>query len=157
MQWDWHPRCKCCIGDQGRCKTSHSFLDLKKQLSDSTKLMDIRNDDFSRVHDYFQEKCVANTRMAFKVRSKMVEDVLENFENEYKKNGEDGLVCYYCDKNKIMSQSHCIESPGWTELKRRLDMTNTMDVVEFYRKLLSERARLEREGVTMTATHDSEL
>jgi hypothetical protein len=29
-------------------------------------------------------------------------------------------------------------------------MTDIMDVVEFFKKLLAERARLEREGVTMT-------
>ena len=31
----------------------------------------------------------------------MVADILENFKNKYKKNGEDGLVWYYCDKNKM--------------------------------------------------------
>ena len=49
-----------------------------------------------------------------------------------------------------------MKCPAWTELRKGLDMTNIMDMVEFFRKLLEERARLEREGVTMTASHDSE-
>ena len=37
----------------------------------------------------------------------------------------------------------------------RLDLTNIMDLVTFFRKLLDERARLEVEGVLGTASHDS--
>ena len=36
------------------------------------KVNGYKDDDFSKVQDYSQEKSVANTRMALKVRSKMV-------------------------------------------------------------------------------------
>ena len=41
------------------------------------------------------------------------------------------------------------------KLREGLDLTNIMDMVGFFRKLLDERARLEAESVLGTASHDS--
>ena len=54
-----------------------------------------------------------------------------------------------------MDQGHCIRCPAWAELRKDLDLTNISDLVIFFRKLLSERARLEAENVEQTASHDS--
>ena len=51
---------------------NHHQKDIKQELSTSKKLMEIKDEDFSEVQDYFHNKSVENTRMAFKVRSKMV-------------------------------------------------------------------------------------
>jgi hypothetical protein len=45
-----------------------------------------------------------------------------------------------------------MECPALMEFRNGLNMTYIMDGVEFFMKLLAERARLEREGVTLTAS-----
>ena len=95
---------------------NHHYLDIKKELADSKKLMDIKEENFSEVQDYFKEKSVGNTRMAFKVRTKMVSEIPANFKNKFKKKGDDGLICSYCKQGKIMTQSHCLECPAWGKL-----------------------------------------
>jgi hypothetical protein len=56
---------------------------------------------------------------------------------------------------KVMSQEHCLECPAWSELRKGLDVTNIIGLVVFFRRLLTERARLEEKGVTETASHNS--
>ena len=48
----------------------HHYTHVKKELGESTKLMDIKDEDFTKVQDYFKDKSVENARMAFKVRCK---------------------------------------------------------------------------------------
>ena len=134
---------------------NHHYQDMKKELDDSKKLMDIKDEDFSEVQDYFREKSVWKTRMAFKVRTKMLTEIPANVKNKFKKKGDDGLVCTYCKQGKEMSQSHCLECPAWDKLRVGLDLTNIMDLVAFFRKLLDERARIEKEEAMGTASHDS--
>ena len=131
---------------------NHHYKDMKKELRDSKKLMDIKEEDFFEVQDYFKEKSIGNTRMAFKVRTKMLTEIPANAKNRFKKAG---LMCTYCKQGKILSQSHCLECPAWDKLRVGLDLTNIMDLVVFFRKLLDERARLEKEEVMGKASHDS--
>ena len=91
--------------------------------------------------------------MAFRVGSKMVKDIPGNFRNKYKQKGDDGLLCNYCMENQEMDQAHCLHCPAWSELRTGLDMTNIMDLVVYFRKLLTERARLE--DVNTSASHFS--
>ena len=76
--------------------------------------------------------------MAFKVRCMMVPVI----PNNYKKN-ENGLICSYCHEGQVMSQSHCLVCPAWGEQREGLDLTSIVDMASFFRKLLTERARLE--------------
>ena len=128
----------------------HHSMDFKMELSESKKLKDIKEDDFSKVQDYFHGKSVANTRMAFKIRTQMVSEIPANFKNKFKKKGEDGLICTHCEEGKELSQSHCVECSAWVQLREGLDLSNIMDLVAFFRKLLAERARLEAESVSVS-------
>ena len=83
--------------------------------------------------------------MAFKIRSKMVKEIPENFKNNYK---EEGLICQYCTETKIMSQSHCMECSAWVEQR-------TLDEHHGPGDLLPERARLKAESVRKKASYDS--
>ena len=122
----------------------------------SKKLEDIKEEDFSEVQEYFKDKSVDNARMAFKVRCKMVEDIPGNFKEKYKRKGTDGLMCSYCGEGKMMTQNHCLDCQAWTEMRKGLDLTNISDLVVFFRKMLDERTRMEKEGVLpRTASHDS--
>ena len=54
---------------------NHHQSDIQMELNNSKKLNDVKDEDFSKVQAYFENKSVENTRMAFKVRSKMVADI----------------------------------------------------------------------------------
>ena len=61
---------------------NHHQNDLKEEIGKCTgKLESIKNDNFEEVQTYFNEKSVENTRMAFKVRSEMLETIPGNFKN----------------------------------------------------------------------------
>ena len=46
-----------------------------------------------------------------------------------------------------MTQSHCVVCPAWQELRVGLDLTDIRDLVMFFRKLLEERTKLDKENV----------
>ena len=54
-----------------------------------------------------------------------------------------------------MTQTHCLQCPAWAEQREGLQLNNIEDMVVFFRKLLVERARLDKENVFKTASHDS--
>ena len=58
---------------------NHHQQDLKKELEKSSKLSEVKDDDFSKVQEYFHEKSLYKTRMAFKIRSHMVPEIPGNF------------------------------------------------------------------------------
>ena len=131
---------------------NHHYRDMKIELEKSKKLGDIKHEDFSEVQNYFKVKSVETTRMAFKVRAKMISEIPENFKNKYK---EEGLKCVYCNQGEISSQSHCMVCPAWGKCREGLDLTNILDLVVFFRKVLDERAKLDAKNVLGTAMHDS--
>ena len=116
---------------------------MKKELEKSSKLEGVKNEDLREVQKYFQNKSVENGRLAFKIRSHMVQDIPGNFKNKFRKN-KDGLICNYCSEMEIMTQSHCVRCPAWAEQRAGLDLTNIDDMVVFFRKLLAERTRLDK-------------
>ena len=60
----------------------HHYDDLKKEISNSKKLNDIKDEDFSNIQEYFKDRSVENTRMAFKIRNPQC-----NFKKKCKKMG----------------------------------------------------------------------
>ena len=139
----------CCITKDAVKKAiyDHHYMDLKKELEGSQKLQEVKNENFREVQEYFKDKSIENSRMAFKVRCKMVPDIPGNFSSKYKKQGEQGLVCTYCQEGEIMSQSHCLECPAWEDLREGLELSKISDMVKFFRNLLKERAKLEAGNV----------
>ena len=131
------------------------YADMKRELESSKKLEDIKEEDFHKIQDYFYDKSVENTRMAFKIRSQMVADIPGNYKRKYKQKGEEGLRCSYCQQGQIMTQAHCLQCPAWAEQREGLQLENIEDMVVFFRKMMVERARLDKENVLMTASHDS--
>ena len=105
-----------------------------------------KDEEFHEVQEYFHEKSVEKGRMAFKVRSHMVQDIPGNFKEKFRKKG-DGLNCKYCDESEVMTQSHCLVCPAWAELRVGLSMDNIGDLVIFFQKLLAERTRLDKLSV----------
>ena len=126
-----------------RAVFDNHYMDMKKEMKEkSKKLKEICEEDFTEVQEYFNHKSVENVRMAFRVRCNMVDNIPANFKQKYK-NSEHGLQCSYCPEGGIFSQSHCLECPAWEEMRRGLDLTNIVDMATFFRKLITERERLE--------------
>ena len=126
-----------------RAVFDHHYMDMKNEMKEkSKKLKEICEEDFREVQEYFNHKSVENVRMAFRVRCNMVDDIPANFKQKYK-NNENGIQCSYCPEGGIFSQSHCLECPAWEEMRKGLDLTNIVDMATFFRKMITERERLE--------------
>ena len=82
--------------------------------------------------------------MAFHIRTEMVKEIPGNFKNKYRVRGTltDGLICLECQEQTVMTQSHCLTCPAWTEMRNGLDLSKISDMVVFFRKLLVERAKV---------------
>ena len=104
----------------------------------SKKLKDIKSDNFRGMQEYFNDRNLANSRMKFKIRTKMVENVPGNFKNRFKYS-ETGLNCSSC---KIeMTQDHCALCPARAELRAGLNMDNIDDVVIYFRRYLTHEKK----------------
>ena len=69
----------------------HHLEYMRGEIQEKKKLNNIKEGDFTKVQDYFSDKCVANGRMAFKIRCQMLEDIPGNFKNKWK--GREELKC----------------------------------------------------------------
>ena len=99
---------------------NHHYADMKREMEEGyTKMKDIKDDNFTEVQSYFKEKSIETTRMAFRVRCKMVKDIPGNFKQKYKK---EGLTCKYCNRGNVMSQAHCYECSAWSGIRKGLDL-----------------------------------
>ena len=103
----------------------------------------IKDEEFREPQSYMNEKSIEDGRLAFRIRSKMVKDIPENFKNKHKKDSQ-GLKCKYCSSGEILSQSHCLVCPAWKELRQGLELTDIKDLTTFFRKMMLERVKLDR-------------
>ena len=116
----------------------HSHYEHMMQLFEgSSKLHDIKEDDFRSMQLYFNDKNLESARTKFKIRTKMLEKIPGNFKNLYK-NQENGLKCDLCPDE--MTQNHCLICPERLELRKNLDMKNLDDLVSYFGQLLSDRS-----------------
>ena len=120
------------------------YDEMIESVKSKPKLDAINGEDFRKVQDYFLDKSVENTRMAFRIRTEMVKEIPGNFKNRYRVRGTltDGLICLECQEQTVMTQSHCLTCPAWTEMRNGLDLSKISDLVVFFRKLLVERAKV---------------
>ena len=110
------------------------YKSMLSQFETSKKLEDIKNDNFRQMQEYYKDKNLANARMKFKIRSKMVDKIPGNFKNRYKYN-EEGLNCTECLTE--MTQFHCTICPAREALREGLDMSSLDDAVIYFRRYLS--------------------
>ena len=52
-----------------------------------------------------------------------------------------------------MTQSHCLECTAWVDIKKDLNLTKIDDIVQFFQRLLIERAKGEVEEGLKTRPH----
>ena len=120
------------------------YNEMVESIQTKSKLDAINGEDFRKVQDYFHDKSVENVRIAFRIRTEMVKEIPGNFKNKYRVRGtkNEGLICSECSEQAVMTQSHCITCPAWTEIRSGLDLSKISDLVVFFRKLLVERGKV---------------
>ena len=78
------------------------YEDMKTGFEKSSKLESIKDDDFTQPQSYMHNKSVINGRLAFRIRSQMLDKIPANFKNKYR-NDQQGLICKYCTTGDILS------------------------------------------------------
>ena len=118
----------------------HQDIELKERIFKSTKMDKVKHNDFSKVQKYLTGKSIENTRMAFKIRCEMVEEIKGNFKDKFKRQGgEEALICQDCDTREIQTQSHCLVCPKWEDIREGLELDRIEDMVKFFQRILRER------------------
>ena len=101
-----------------------------------------KHDNFKSVQKYMKGKSIINCRMAFRIRCELVKEIKGNFKDKYRRRGGDqALICEDCDSEEIQTQNHCLECPYWEDFRRGSDLTKIEDLVEYFKKMLSERLK----------------
>ena len=119
----------------------HGYKEMKEEMEGKEKLKDIRHGNFRKPQEYMEEKSIENARMAYRVRSKMVETIKLNFKNSYKPL----LQCDFCSSGEEESQEHAMICEAWEEERRGLDLYRMSDVVKFFTKILKEKGKRRKE------------
>ena len=89
--------------------------------------------------DYMNTMTLSETRIQFKLRSHMF-DVKWN----YKSNPNYAKDLWKCDscKSSIQTQNHIMWCPAYSELRAGKDITNDKDLVDYMRKVMTIREKL---------------
>ena len=111
------------------------YKEMKLEISGYKKLEAIKNDDFSELPDYMNEKSLENARMAFRIKAGMVNRIKMNYKGSYKQN----LKCEKCEIGENETQCHAMICSGWAEQREGLDLERMSDMVIFFRRLLEEK------------------
>ena len=114
------------------------YNNMKENTSNSNKLEDIKYEDFHSFRPYFNYKNINNARMAFRIRTNMVENIPANFKGKY--DHENDLLCKFCP-NVQFTQTHSKACPGMKEIRNDLNMNNMEDLVIFFNRYLEEESR----------------
>ena len=120
----------------------HNYLEMKLEINKYDKLEDVKNEDFREVPEYMNIKSLDKVRMAFRIRSKMVNNIKMNFKNSHKNN----LKCEECTSGESETQCHALTCPGWQEQRAGLDLSSLEDMVTFFSRVLEDKARKKKEG-----------
>ena len=115
------------------------YKSMKEDIERSSKLEDIKHEDFRKIQPYFMYKSIENTRLAFRIRTKIVEKIPGNYKNMYNNNKE-GLRCSH-RQEQVMTQRHCVTCPGMEELRDGLDLDTMRDMTIYFRRIMSGRSR----------------
>ena len=86
MQCFGYPRCECGRDIIEAIFENH-YKEMMEIIKAKSKLDAINGEDCRKVQDYFHDKSVENSRMAFRIRTEMVKEIPGNFKNKYRVRG----------------------------------------------------------------------
>ena len=122
----------------------HNYGEIKEEMEKYRKLEEVKHGDFTKLPEYMiKEKSIERVRMAYRIRSRMVNDIKMNFKNSNKNN----LQCEWCDSGEEESQCHVTQCSGWEEERRGLDLYVMEDLVTFFQRILKEKGEKRKEGL----------
>ena len=101
------------------------------------KLDKIIGDDPTMAKEYMQQKCIADTRLIFRLRTEMM-DGKDNMRNKYKKTSTN---CDACDMGTAESQAHVMVCPGYADVRVGKDLDRDRDLVSYFREVMLLRER----------------
>ena len=113
----------------------HHYKEMKLEVCEYKKLESVKNDHFTELPEYMNEKSLDNARMAFRIKTEMVNKIKMNFKGSYKNN----LTCDKCMAEQNETQCHAMLCPGWAEQREGLDLNQMSDMVKFFTRLLQEK------------------
>ena len=111
--------------------------ELKEDMERYEKLKGVKNEDFRKEQEYLNEKGVVRARMAFRIRSRMVNKVKCNFKSMNRGN----LKCDMCDMEEDETQEHIVVCPGWKEELGSLDVSVMRDLTEFFMRVMRRKEK----------------
>ena len=101
-----------------------------------------KDEDFEDIQPYMHGKDINKTRMCFRTRCEMVDNIKGNFKSKHRRSGgEKALICDYEGCEQVETQSHCMVCPQWASIRDGLDLTKIDDLATFFQKLLLARAK----------------
>ena len=114
------------MGNDGK-KAVREFHEqkLKEEVGEKNKLEDIKHEDV-KLKEYFRGKNLTDTRMMFRIRSRMIQ-LKENFKNNpgYKK---DGWKCEGC-QCEVESNAPVMKCDAYEQLRDGKDLNCDEDLV----------------------------
>ena len=115
----------------------HNYKEMKDDINKCEKLEDVKHEDMRELPEYIKEKGIEKSRMAFRVRTKMVKTIKMNFKNSHRQN----LMCDRCDMGENETQCHAMTCRGWEQQRAGLDMSRLNDIVVFFTRILEDKDR----------------
>jgi hypothetical protein len=110
--------------------------ELKLKMGKKTEKL---KEEDCRRKDYMDNKCLADVRSIFRVRTNMVEGFRGSFQNMHRNTS---LDCVGCGR-EVDYQAHSMECPAYDDLREGLDMEKDQDLVTYFRKVMDRRSEEE--------------
>ena len=123
--------------DVDKAVTNHDKKETMEKFEKYKKLDKIIGDDPTIAKDYMKQKCIADTRLIFRLRTEML-DVKDNMRNKYKKTSTN---CDACDMGTAESQAHVMVCPGYADVRVGKDLDRDRDLVSYFREVMLLRER----------------
>ena len=93
-------------------------------------------------NEYFKEKSLEDTRMLFRIRTRMV-DLKANFKNNHAFR-KDNWLCEGC-RREVETNSHVMSCQAYEDIRQGLDLGNDKDLVKFFKEVM--RIRMKKKKV----------
>ena len=111
--------------------------ELTAEVQSKRKLEGIVDEDMKR-KDYFKQKSLEDTRMLFRIRTRML-DLKANFKNKpaFRK---DGWVCDGC-KKEVETSGHVMSCQAYELIREGKDLSTDRDLVQFFKEVMKIRMK----------------
>ena len=103
--------------------------------SNYTKLDELVEVEDGCVKEYMKMKNLAESRMMFRIRTKML-NLKDNMKGKYKRSI---LECIACDSKEVESQTHVMCCSGYSDIRTGLDLPKDRDLIAYFTQVMKIR------------------